>query len=74
MHAVIACAVCGMDAGTDAMLINTAIAATIGTPWLLRHQLVDGVRRAYRRVRGGALEPSACPLPGDSDEDDPEDR
>jgi hypothetical protein len=45
------------------MLINSAIAAGIGAPWMLRHQIIGFARRRYRRMRGVEPDAEACPLP-----------
>jgi hypothetical protein len=72
MDSVVACALCGMDPAADTMLINTAIAAGIGAPWMLRHQIIGFARRGYRRLRGIEPDPEACPLPEALDADDPD--
>jgi hypothetical protein len=69
MHSVVACALCGMDPAADTMLINSAVAAGIAAPWMLRHQLISFARRGYRRLRGIPPEPDSCSLPGMVDDD-----
>jgi hypothetical protein len=71
MH-IVACALCGGDAATDTMLINSAIAAGIGAPWMLRHQLLGFARRGYRRLRGLEPDAEACALADAVDGDDPD--
>lgn len=65
MHSIIACAVCGMDPGTDSLVVHSLLAAGIATPWYFRTQVLGAVRAVRRRLRGEPEpEPAeACPLP-----------
>jgi hypothetical protein len=68
MDPVLACAICGMDAASDTILINAAIAAGLGTPWILRERLVSAVRRTWRRMYGRTSRPSDLPFRGAADD------
>jgi len=69
MHSIVACALCGMDPGTDSLVVHSLLAAGIATPWYFRTQVVGFVRGLRRRLRGepepapGAELAESCPLP-----------
>ena len=66
MLSIIACGACGMDAATDTMLIQVAIAGGLSVPFFFREQAY----KLMRRVRGKP-EPTAesCPLTPDADDE-----
>jgi hypothetical protein len=63
MLSVIACA-CGMDPGTEGMLVQVAMTGALSLPFILRKQAYQLVRR----LRGKADTPQgSCQLAGDAD-------
>jgi len=62
-----ACALCGMDPGTDGLVLQAALAAAIATPWYLRSRALNAVRALRRRLRGVSAATDACPLPRKDD-------
>jgi hypothetical protein len=62
MHSIVACALCGMDPGTDSLVVHSLLAAGIATPWYFRTQVVSLVRTLRRRVRGEPEPLEACEL------------
>jgi hypothetical protein len=65
-----ACGLCGADPATDSMLVHSAIAAVISSPYLFRSQIADLVRRVRGRPRPEAIHDAdaACPLPTAEDD------
>jgi hypothetical protein len=65
MDLIFACAVCGMDPGTDSLVVHSLLAAGIATPWYFRTQVLGFVRSLRRRLRAdSAPEPAkSCPMP-----------
>jgi hypothetical protein len=67
MELIVACGVCGMDPGTDSLVLHSLVAAGIGTPWYFRTQVLGAVVAIRRRLRGEPDPVETCPLPnGDS--------
>jgi len=62
MHSIVACALCGMDPGTDSLVVHSLLAAGIATPWYFRTQVVGFVRTVRRRLRGEPDPEDACSL------------
>lgn len=65
MDPIIACALCGGDPGTDAMLVQSALAAGISIPYFLRGHIVAAVRRVRHHGAPVKLgeEAAACSYP-----------
>lgn len=63
MHSIVACALCGMDPGTDSLVVHSLLAAGIATPWYFRTQVLGFVRSLRSRLRGEPDPEESCPLP-----------
>ena len=70
MDLIVACGVCGGDPATDSLLLQSALAAVISAPYLLRSQISAVLRRARGVNAGHAAEDegAACSLPEADDE------
>jgi hypothetical protein len=67
MELIVACGVCGMDPGTDSLVLHSLVAAGIATPWYFRTQVLGAVGAVRRRLRGNPDAAESCPLTdGDS--------
>ena len=70
MELVVACGLCGGDPATDSFLLQSALAAVISAPYLLRSQIAAVWRRA-RGVNAGLRaedDGAACSLSETDDE------
>lgn len=61
----VACAICGGDPATDAMLVNAAIAGVISAPWLFRDKLAAMVRRVRGKSQDGG---ASCAIAQDEND------
>jgi hypothetical protein len=62
---LVACAVCGGDPATDAMLVNAAVAGAISMPWMFRAKIAA----TLRRIRGGTQpHEESCPIEPSEDD------
>ena len=70
MDLIIACGICGGDPATDSYVLQSAVAAVISAPYLLRSQISAVWRRARGLNAGHAAEDegAACSLPEADDE------
>jgi hypothetical protein len=67
MELIVACGVCGMDPGTDSLVLHSLVAAGIATPWYFRTQVLGFARAVRLRLRGEPDLADSCPLAeGDS--------
>jgi hypothetical protein len=66
MELIVACGVCGMDPGTDSLVLHSLVAAGIATPWYFRTQVLGAVDGIRRRLRGEPDPADSCPLDDDS--------
>ena len=70
MELLVACGLCGGDSATDGFLLQSALAAVISAPYLLRSQFSSAWRRA-RGVHAGLTaedDAAACSLQERDDE------
>jgi hypothetical protein len=72
MDLIVACGLCGMDPGTDSLMLHSVVAAAIATPWYFRIQVVGTARAIRRRLRGQPDPAESCPLLESDDEASPE--
>jgi hypothetical protein len=63
MELILACGVCGMDPGTDSLVLHSLVAAGIATPWYFRTQVLGAVGAIRRRLRGEPDPAESCPVP-----------
>ena len=70
MDLIVACGVCGGDPATDSFVLQSALAAVISAPYLLRSQISAVWRRARAVKPGLAAEDdgAACSLQDGDDE------
>jgi hypothetical protein len=63
MELIVACGVCGMDPGTDSLVLHSLIAAGIATPWYFRTRVLGIARSVRVRLRGDPDPAEFCPIP-----------
>jgi hypothetical protein len=63
MELIVACGACGMDPGTDSLVLHSLIAAGIASPWYFRARVLGFARALRGRLRGEPEAADSCPIP-----------